>query len=104
MTLFDENSMPISSSIVSKRLRRKIIPRKKRTTTVTPNGLSMGSNTTTTCKDKTSCSSQTRGGVYPRNSTGVSVEELPPTIINFPAVIRESDVTQAAMLLYSSLL
>lgn len=103
MTLFDEDSMPVAASIVSKKLRRKIIPRKKRTTTVTPNGMSIGSNTTTTCKDKTSCSSQTRGGIYPNNTTGFSTEDLEPTIINFPAIIDSSDVSQAVQLLYSSL-
>lgn len=103
MTLFDEDSMPVATSIVSKKLRRKIIPRKKRTTTVTPNGMSMGSNTTTTCRDKTSCSSQTRGGIYPNNTTGFSTEDLAPTIINFPAIIDSSDINQAVQLLYSSL-
>lgn len=103
MILFDEDSMPVASSIVSKKLRRKIIPRKKTTTTVSPNGLSMGSNTTTTCKDKTSCSSQTRGGIYPSNTTGFAIEELPPTIIDFPAIINSNDVSQAVQLLYSSL-
>tara|TARA_B100000282_G_scaffold293759_1_gene269655 strand:- start:692 stop:1387 length:696 start_codon:yes stop_codon:yes gene_type:complete len=103
MTLYDEDSMPVASSTVSKKLRRKIIPRKKRTTTVTPNGVAFGSNTNTVCRDKQSCSIQNRGVVAPRNTTGFSTEELEPTIINFPAVIDSNDVSQAVQLLYSNL-
>ena len=103
MVLFDENMMPAASSTVSKKLRRKIIPRKKQTTTVTPNGVGFGSNTTTSCQDKTSCSTQTRGAVVPRNTTGYSTEELEPTILNFPAIIDSGDVGQAVQLLYSNL-
>ena len=103
MTLFDEDLMPIASATVSKKLRRKIIPRKKQTTTVTPNGIAFGSNTNTVCSDKTSCSTQTRGGVAPRNTTGFSTEELEPTIINFPAIIDSGDVGQVVQLLYSNL-
>ena len=103
MTLFDEDSMPVAASIVSKKLRRKIIPRKKKTTTVTPGGIGFGSNTTTVCKDKTSCSTQNRGAIIPRNTTGFTTEDLEPTIINFPAIIDASDVSQAVQLLYNSL-
>jgi hypothetical protein len=103
MTLFDEDSMPVSASIVSKKLRRKIIPRKKQTTTVTPNGMGFGSNTTTVCRDKESCSTQTRGAIGPRNTTGFSTEDLEPTIINFPAIIDATDVSQAVQLLYDNL-
>ncbi len=103
MTLFDEDLVPIASSIVSKKLRRKIIPRKKRTTTVTPNGVGFGSNTSMTCRDKQSCSIRNRGIVAPRNTTGFSTEELEPTIINFPAIIDSNDVSQAVQLLYSNL-
>ena len=103
MTLFDEDSMPVAASIVSKKLRREIIPRKKQTTTVTPNGIGFGSNTNTVCKDKQSCSTQTRGAIGPRNTTGFSTEDLEPTIINFPAIIDSGDVSQAVQLLYNSL-
>ena len=103
MTLFNEDSMPVASSIVSKKLRRKIIPRKKQTTTVTPNGIGFGSNTTTVCRDKQSCATQTRGVAGPRNTTGFSTEDLEPTIINFPAIIDTTDVSQAVQLLYNSL-
>ena len=103
MTLFDEDLIPISSSIVSKKLRRKIIPRKKNTTTITPNGIGFGSNTNTTCKNQESCAIQTRGVIGPRNTTGFSTEELEPTIINFPAVIDATDISQAVQLLYSNL-
>ncbi len=103
MTLFDEDSMPVAASIVSKKLRRKIIPRKKQTTTVTPSGMGFGSNTNTVCNDSQSCSIQTRGVAGPRNTTGFSTEELEPTIINFPAVIDTTDVSQAVQLLYNSL-
>lgn len=103
MTLFDEDSMPVASSIVSKKLRREIIPRKKQTTTVTPNGIGFGSNTTTVCRDKQSCSTQSRGVAGPRNTTGFSTEDLEPTIINFPAIIDATDVSQAVQLLYNSL-
>lgn len=103
MTLFDEDSMPVAASIVSKKLRREIIPHKKQTTTVTPNGLGFGSNTNTACTDKKSCSTQTRGIVAPRNTTGFSTEDLEPTIINFPAIIDTTDVSQAVQLLYNSL-
>ena len=103
MTLFDEDSMPVAAAIVSKKLRRKIIPRKKQTTTVTPNGIGFGSNTTTVCKDKQSCSTQTRGVAGPRSTTGFSTEDLEPTIINFPAIIDATDVSQAVQLLYNSL-
>ena len=103
MTLFDETSMPVAASIVSKKLKRKIIPRKKNTTTVMPNGVGFGSNTTTVCKDKTSCSTQNRGIIAPRNTMGFSTEDLEPTIINFPAIINSADVGQAVQLLYSSL-
>ena len=80
MTLFDEDLVPIASSIVSKKLRRKIIPRKKQTTTITPNGIGFGSNTNTTCRDKQSCSTQNRGVIAPRNTTGFSTEELEPVV------------------------
>ena len=103
MTLFDEDLVPIASSIVSKKLRRKIIPRKKQTTTVTPNGIGFGSNTNTTCQNSQSCSIQNRGVIAPRNTTGFSTEELEPTIINFPAIIDSNDVSQAVQLLYSNL-
>ena len=103
MTLFDEDLVPISSSIVSKKLRKKIIPRKKNTTTITPNGVSFGSNTNTACRDQQSCSVQNRGVIAPRNTTGFSIEELEPTIINFPAIIDSNDVSQAVQLLYSNL-
>ena len=103
MTLFDEDSLPVAASIVTKKLRREIIPRKKETTTVTPNGLGFGSSTNTVCIDKQSCSSQTRGVVSPRNTTRFSTEELEPTIINFPAIIDGGDVGQAVQLLYNSL-
>lgn len=103
MTLFDEDSMPIASATVSKKLRRKIIPRKKQTTTVTPSGIAFGANTNTVCRDKTSCSTQTRGGVAPRNTTGFSTEDLEPTIINFPAIIDSGDVGQVVQLLYANL-
>jgi hypothetical protein len=103
MTLYDEDSMPVASSTVSKKLRRKIIPRKKRTTTITPNGVAFGSNTNAVCRDKQSCSIQNRGIIAPRNTSGFSTEELEPTIINFPAVIDANDVSQAVQLLYSNL-
>ena len=103
MTLFNEDSMPVAASIVSKKLKREIIPRKKQTTTVSPNGLGFGSNTNMTCPDKQSCSIQNRGIVAPRNSTGFSTEDLEPTIINFPAIIDAIDVSQAVQLLYNSL-
>ena len=103
MTLYDEDSMPIASATVSKKLRRKIIPRKKKTTTVTPSGIAFGANTNTVCRDKQSCSTQNRGVVAPRNTTGFSTEELEPTIINFPAIIDSNDVSQAVQLLYSNL-
>ena len=103
MTLFDEDSMPVAASIVSKKLRREIIPRKRQTTTITPNGMGFGSNTTTVCKDRQSCSTQNRGIVAPRNTTGFSTEDLAPTIINFPAIIDSTDVSQAVQLLYNSL-
>ena len=103
MTLFDEDLLPIASSIVSKKLRRKIIPRKKNTTTIMPNGVGFGSNTNIACRDKQSCSIQNRGIIAPRNTTGFSTEELEPTIINFPAVIDSNDVSQAVQLLYSNL-
>ena len=104
MTLFDEDLVPIASSIVSKKLRRKIIPRKKNTTTITPNGIGFGSNTSTSCRDQQPCSIQNRGVVAPRNTTGFSTEELEPTIINFPAIIDSNDVSQAVQLLYSNLM
>lgn len=103
MTLFDEDLVPIASSTVSKKLRRKIIPRKKQTTTVTPNGIGFGSNTNTTCQNSQSCSTQNRGIIAPRNTTGFSTEELEPTIINFPAIIDSTDVSQAVQQLYSNL-
>ena len=103
MTLFDEDSMPVAAAVVSKKLRRKIIPRKKQTTTVTPNGVGFGSNTTTVCRDKQSCSTQNRGVIGPRNTTGFSTEDLEPTIINFPAIIDTTDVSQVVQLLYNSL-
>ena len=103
MTLFDEDSMPVAASIVSKKLKREIIPRKRQTTTVTPNGIGFGSNATTVCRDKQSCSTQTRGAIGPRNTTGFSTEDLEPTIINFPAIIDATDVSQAVQLLYDNL-
>ena len=103
MTLFDEDSMPVAASIVSKKLRREIIPRKKQTTTVTPNGVGFGSNTNTVCRDQQSCSTQTRGVIGQRNTTGFATEDLEPTIINFPAIINSADVGQAVQLLYNSL-
>ena len=103
LTLFDQNSMPISASVVSKKLRRKIIPRKKRTVNQTPMGIGMRGQSRTFCKSKEDCSQQSSGIIAGRSATTVQTEDLPPTIINFPAIIRNNDVRQAAMLLYTSL-
>lgn len=103
MTLFDENSMPISASIVSKKIRRKIIPRKKRTVTSVPAGIGVRGSTKTSCQSKGDCKQETTGVIGGRTATSATVEDLPPTIINFPAIIDNEDVRQAAMLLYSSL-
>jgi hypothetical protein len=103
MTLFDENSMPIGGSIVSKKIRRKIIPRKKRTVTSVPAGIGVSGRTKTSCKSKEDCTQETTGVIAGRTATTATVEDLPPTILNFPAVIGNEDVRQAALLLYSSL-
>jgi hypothetical protein len=103
MTLFDENSMPIAAAIVSKKIRRKIIPHKKRTVTSVPAGIGVSGRTKTSCKSKEDCTQETTGVIAGRTATTATVEDLPPTIINFPAIINNEDVRQAAMLLYSSI-
>jgi len=102
LMLYDEIGNIISSATVSKKLRRKIIPRKKRTTTTVPGGIGYASKGKTTCS-KNSCDTQTTGGTYSRNASITTSEDLPPTIINFPAVITNNDVRQAVMMLYMSI-
>ena len=103
LILHDETGNIISSATISKRLRRKIIPRKKRTVNSVPAGIGMSGRTKTSCRSKEDCTQQTSGVIAGRSATSVQTEDLPPTIINFPAIIRNEDIRQAAILLYTSI-
>ena len=80
MTLFDDAGQPASSATVSKKLRRKIIPRRR--------------------SEQRSDTSISPGGV---NASRQKKSEDDPLILNFPAIIDEGDVGQAVQLLYGSL-
>ena len=80
MTLFNEDLVPIASSTVSKRLKREVIPHKTRSSDTNVNAGNQGINVT-------------------RQTS----REEKPIILNFPAIIDTTDVSQAVQLLYNNL-
>lgn len=80
MTLYDENSVPIASSTVSKKLKREVIPHKTQTSDTNMNAGNQGINV-----------------------TRQTAREEKPIVLNFPAIIDSADVNQAVQLLYNNL-
>ena len=80
MVLFDENMTPVASSTVSKKLKREIIPTKQQ-----------------------NAKSIVAGNVQGVNINQETSKEEKPIILNFPAIIDATDVSQAIQLLYSNL-